>query len=689
MDHPPSIRPGRDCLGEPDFSRRVSFFHAKDARVRHCFLVLFLAGCQILRKVPSPDRKFRPLLTWLIPALIAILLSLQFPGTLAYLEQHSLEITAAPDAGEVVFIGINSGGNDISLSQVNFSGEWQRSDEGYRTTSGGTIEWRGRVSARPSVTVLTGPEMGRLMLSWDGSATEYSLQSVTRSQSPIFTDLEIPWLSRLGYFLVSWVFLFLLLFMLFLLFRSFHLEENPVHRRGFWIKYALPFFLAGGFMLLVFFPGMMSGDSLVQWRQAHTLEFSDHHPVFHTLTILLASKIWDSPASSIVFQIVFLGLVFGWGMGNLVKRGLPEKVAWAIAALFALTPANLLFPVTLWKDVPYAASLFWFTLVLVEIYFSGGGWLKRPANLAAFILSALFTSLFRHNGWPVVLLSCLVLLWFERRHFRWVLPGVAAIFILRILITGPLYQALQVPPTPLMLTFNRVFYNIAAHLDAGEDPSPEAEAALTRMAPLHEWVYDPCSVMPLYEKLEGNEATLQNSRLEFLRIAWEQMRRNPLPNLRALDNLGAFLYRVNPGCSLYLSPLTYQPASTSGASWIDFAVDESTAENSLLPAFVRPIAKFFDQTNSIHRIRVLFVLFWQPVTALVLYLLAMAGFFRLQKRWAGLVIVSPPVFQTLVLLLMTPAQQTRFQYGLIVVSIYSVALYLWAYYTDKRSRIKS
>ena len=94
------------------------------------FMVLFLAGWQILRKVPTPDLKFKPLLAWLIPALIAILLSLQFPGTLAYLEQHSLEITAAPDAGEVVFIGINSGSNDISLSQVNFSGEWQRSDEG-------------------------------------------------------------------------------------------------------------------------------------------------------------------------------------------------------------------------------------------------------------------------------------------------------------------------------------------------------------------------------------------------------------------------------------------------------------------------------------------------------------------------------------------------------------------------------
>jgi hypothetical protein len=305
--------------------------------------------------------------------------------------------------------------------------------------------------------------------------------------------------------------------------------------------------------------------------------------------------------------------------------------------------------------------------------------------MAAFIISGLFTSLFRHNGWPVVLLSCLVLLWFERRHFRWVLPGVAAVFILRMLITGPLYMALQVPPTPAMLTYNRLLYNIAAHLNSGGELKPEEEAALLRLAPIEDWVFDPCSVMPLYQNLEGNEASLETSRADYLRIAWDQLRANPLPNLKALDSLGAFVYRLNPGCSLYLSPLTYQPSSASGASWTDFDVDNKTGEAPLLPAFVRPIARFYDQSNSYDDIRVLYVLFWQPVVYLVLFILAMAGFFYLQRRRDGLIIIAPAVFQTLVIFFMSPAQQTRFQYGLILISIYSVALFLWAYYDAKRA----
>lgn len=648
------------------------------------FVILFLLAWLILRAVPEKERNFKPLLVWLIPVLIAVPLSLAFPGTLAYLEKHNLEITAEPGSGEVDFAGINTGNIDVPLSQVIFSREWQKTDTGYQTNSGGSITWTGRVSSHPSVIVYTGPEMGRLQVTWDGKSREYSLHSDTSAESPITTRLPVPWYLSLLYFTVSWVFFFLFLFMLFLLFRSFSLEENLTHRRGFWVKYALPFFLVSGFMLLVFFPGMMSGDSLTQWKQAHSLVFSDHHPVFHTLTILLASKIWDSPASSILFQILFLGLVFGWGMGNLVKRGLPGKVAWTVAILFALTPANLLFPVTLWKDVPYTASLFWFTLVMVEFFFSRGEWLKSPLNLAAFILSALFTSLFRHNGWPVVLLSCMVLLWFERKQFRWVLPAVAVVFVLRLLITGPFYKVLQVPPTPAKLTYTIVLYNIAAHLAAGEPVSPQTLDTLTNVLPIGEWVFDPCSVVPLQQNPKLNETFLEQDKGKFVQIALAQARQNPLPNLIALDNLGAFVYRINPNCSIYISPLAYHPASAPGAGWIDFAADGRTVESSLLPALVRPIAKFYDQTATYDAIRVFYILFWQPVVYLVLFILAITGFFFFQKRWDALIITAPPVFQSLTLALLSQAEQTRYQYGLIVISIYSIALFLWAYYDSKK-----
>ena len=373
------------------------------------FVILFLFAWLILRAVPEKERNFKPLLVWLIPALIAIPLSLAYPGTLAYLEKHSLEITAEPGSGEVFFAGINTGNIDVPLSQVIFSGEWQKTDNGYRSTSGGSIDLD-RAGILPPI----GDRPHRV---GDGQAAGYLGWQV----AGVFTQFR--YLRRIPHNHTSsgTLVLKLALFhgLLGILFpapfyalpalQELQLEENPAHRRGFWVKYALPFFLVSGFMLLVFFPGMMSGDSLIQWRQAHSLVLSDIHPAFDTLTIWLAIRVWDSPAMVVILQVLFMGLVLGWGLGRLVKRGLPEKAAWAISILFALVPANMIFPVSVWKDVPYAASLFWFTLIIVEIYFSRGEKLKTTSTIAALVVSGLFTSLFRHNGWPVVLFSFLVL----------------------------------------------------------------------------------------------------------------------------------------------------------------------------------------------------------------------------------------------------------------------------------------
>ena len=649
------------------------------------FAILFLFAWLILRVVPEKGRNFKPLLVWLIPALITIPLSLAFPGTLAYLEKHSLVITTEPGGGEVDFVGINTGNNDVPLSQVMFSGEWQKTDNGYQTTSEGAITWTGRVSSHPTVIVLTGPEMGRLQVAWDGKSREYSLNSDTSAESPITTHLPIPWSLSLLYFTVSWVFFFLLLFMLFLLFRSFNLEENITHRRGFWVKYALPFFLVSGFMLLVFFPGMMSGDSLIQWRQAHSLVLSDIHPVFDTLTIWLAIKVWDSPAMVVILQIILMGLVLGWGLGRLVKRGLPEKAAWAISILFALIPANMIFPVSVWKDVPYAASLFWFTLILVEIYFSRGEKLKTTSTITALVVSGLLTSLFRHNGWPVVLFSFLVLIIVYRSFFRWTFLAAAMVLILHALITGPLYQGLKVTPSPTKLVYEPVLYHIAAHLKTDAGITPDIKAAIDEVMPMEMWKYDQCSSNPITYDPAFNDEQFQNYLPDYLKIALTLFLKNPLVDLQAVNNLGAFVYRINPNCPVYISPLSYQSGSSIGAGWIDFYVDEIARERPILPVLVKPLARLYSITSSYYNIRLFYVLFWAPQTYLILLILTSIGFLILQKRWGFLVILSPALFQSLSMVILAPVQHTRYQYGLIVISIYSIALFLWAYYDSKKA----
>jgi hypothetical protein len=648
------------------------------------FGVFFLASRFLIKAVPEKDRNFKPFAIWLIPALIAIPISLAFPGTLAYLQNHKVEITAQPGNAEVIFAGINTGSVDVPISTMDFSGDWQKTDDGYVSLTGGTISWSGRVSSHPAVVVLTGPQEGALKISWDGIPRDYSLKTDNQNQSTIVTILPIPWIFKLAYFLVSWGFFFLLIFQLFLLFRTFQLVEAPSHRKGFWLKYAAPFFLISVFMLLVFYPGMMSGDSLNQWKQAHSLVFDDVHPVFDTLTIWLATRAWNSPAFIVLLQILGMGLVLGWGLGRLVQRGLPGKAAWAVTTLFALLPANLLFPISIWKDVPYAISLLWFSLILVEVYFTRGGNLKEFPTLCALVISGLFASLFRHNGLPVVMLCCITLLLVYRSFFKWIILASTAILLFRVLITGPLYTGLGVTPSPAKFTYEPVLYHIAAHLK--NDPAVNADtlAAANALLPVDQWIYDPCTSNPITYHPGFNDQQFQEHAADYFRLAFDLFLKNPRVDLQAVNNLGAFVFRINPDCPVKISALRFQPTGAVGATWIDFAADEITIEKPVLPSLVMPLTWLYSRTASYNDIRVFYVLFWSPVTYLVLLLLAAASFFFYQRRWDFLVFLAPAVFQSLSMALLAPVQHTRYQYGLIVISIYMIALFLWAFYNSKR-----
>ena len=190
---------------------------------------------------------------------------------------------------------------------------------------------------------------------------------------------------------------------------------------------------------------------------------------------------------------------------------------------------------------------------------------------------------------------------------------------------------------------------------------------------------DPITYDPAF-----NDEQFQNHLPDYLKIALTMFLKNPSVDLQAVNNLGAFVYRINPDCPVYIAPLSYQSGSSIGAGWIDFSVDDTARERPILPLFVKPLVRMFSITSSYYNIRLFYVLFWAPLTYLILLILTSIGFLILKKHWDFLVVLSPALFQSLSMVFLAPVQHTRYQYGLIVISIYSIALFLWAYYDSKR-----
>jgi hypothetical protein len=188
----------------------------------------------------------------------------------------------------------------------------------------------------------------------------------------------------------------------------------------------------------------MSPDSLDQWNQIVKGDFSDWHPVFHTLTLWFITRIKLSPEMIAISQILALGSAAGWSLSVLQRYGIPRIVLWLTSLLFALLPVNGLMAVTLWKDIPYSVVLLVLAMFLFQIVMDDGRWLSVRRNWVLLGITLLLVSLYRHNGFlPAAATLCTLLLFFPR---FWRGLAVAAIIAVVVYggIKGPVYDILEV-----------------------------------------------------------------------------------------------------------------------------------------------------------------------------------------------------------------------------------------------------
>lgn len=670
-------------LEENIFSRR---------KILACLVVLFflfcLANASVLYTRKHRNTHGLVFKRIAILALLSIPLSLLTPGSLSYLQTRSAVIEPISGTGQVVFEGLNNGHIDIPHSQFQIQGSWQYVDQKFSTQSQGQIRWNGRTSNQPSLTFATGPGMGKVRISWDQDVEVYSLESKDNGQAVFRTILPISFAAQAIYIVSGFIFFILLFYFLL----SFVLSlPSPAlerkRRRWFWLKYAVPIAIPSLLMLFVYSPAIMSGDSLVQWTQAHTLQLTDQHPAFHTLSIWLITRLWDSPTMVAIFQILFLSIVIAWGISALIKRGMPDAIAWLISILFAISPVTCLYSATIWKDIPYSVSLLWLTMIMVEIYFSNGGWLANCKNLAALSVCLLCVSLFRHNGLPVALIIPLILIPVFWQQKKWSIAVLVAVIGVRWMITGPVYDFLNVQPMPANLKYSTVLYHIGSHINNGTNLSDQERQEIERLMPLDAWDYSPCTADSIIWNSSLNTRPIQENPLEYAGLVLRLFLQDPLPDLRATLNLGSLVYNIAPSCRTYITPLMYKPDGSPGATWIDYQVEGVGAESSRLSALVEPRAKFYNQTFSFNSLKLFNVLFWRSAVYIIVIVLVLIPIVLMEKKWKALLILSPALIQSIVLMAINVSQEARYQYGVYLISEYFIGLLafiLWKY-SNQRS----
>ena len=349
--------------------------------------------------------------------LFAIVVLGRPPANIRLLPKVPVTITSTGKANplstgyRVVLTGFDTRVKDVSYSTFTLTGDWQRVENTlvHELPEPAEIHWNDRAGNRAILYFQTGPDSGEISISWNGEEQIIDLYSPEIGDRSVLHKFQIP---RENYILAD-ISIFTLTSLLFftaihfLLTRQLKPSTLVKQKKFYWLLYAIPMLAVWILFLFIFWPGMMTPDSMDQWGQIVSGVFNDSHPVAHTLLLWLLTRIWFSPAVIAVFQIVFLSLVTAYGIGVLGSIGLPRWAAWLLTAIFALSPINGSMVVTLWKDIPYSTALFLFSILTIRIVISNGSWLGDKLNWLWLALTGLMIALFRHNGFPVPIASLL------------------------------------------------------------------------------------------------------------------------------------------------------------------------------------------------------------------------------------------------------------------------------------------
>lgn len=275
------------------------------------------------------------------------------------------------------------------------------------------------------------------------------------------------------------------------------------------------------------YPGIMTPDSINQLEQVLGLvPYSNHHPWAHTLLFGFFYQVGYALTGNMVaavsfytfFQMCLLAGASAFLIKTLRARKVRPLVLLLITAFYALIPYHAVFSVTVWKDIPFAAAVMYFSCALVRLIFSKN---VRFPDLLLFIISGVMICLFRSNGWYAFLLLAPFLLFAFRRRAKTFYPALLLIFCAALCVKHPAMKSCEVEQPDFIESVCIPMQQITAVI-CNDRALTEEELSLIEhvvdLTYIHE-LYNPTFADNIKELVRaGNQDYLVSHKKEFFRL---------------------------------------------------------------------------------------------------------------------------------------------------------------------------
>ncbi len=262
-------------------------------------------------------------------------------------------------------------------------------------------------------------------------------------------------------------------------------------------------------LLYLFFdayPGILTVDSVSTIKQVmHDSSYNNTMPFWHTMTVqlfmrpvlTLTGDIYAAVACFHVAQILFMAACFAYVLTTLHQMDAPSWFLAGVYAVYAFQPHNIVYSVTLWKDIPFAGAAVLFITALYRLLKGIGK--SRVWNYVVFVLGALGFSLWRTNGWYAFLVTVLLMVILMGKRQKKLIVLMTIVLVVSWLLINPVLTLLGVKSTNMVEAFAVPMQQVARVVSEGRDLTERENELLGEIF----WMdkvpdyYDPLTVDPI------------------------------------------------------------------------------------------------------------------------------------------------------------------------------------------------
>ncbi len=438
------------------------------------------------------------------------------------------------------------------------------------------------------------------------------------------------------------------------------------------------------FYLYVYNPGILTFDSFNQVHQIASGRYTNWHPFFHTFIEMLLYKIYSSPISVGIFQILTFSII--WMVICKYFRNNDENINFAdiksdrefiiqsiITLIICLIPINAIYSITLWKDVLFSYAILFLCFLIKVLVDKKCKVSIKFIVLMGFVMACV--AQLRLNGIYVIVPLLIIMAYYLYRHdktekFFIKLPVIAIIFILLIASLNVVYNVEDnaKDATLSKTTHMLANYDLYHKLDAKDS------------AKFHELINE-TAVKDNYKTFftdpvrnAANESVFEANKGEYIGMAVKYSLQDPIHFIKYM---------------LSSSEITWDITRDSYWQGKPYYIDENGANlessrNNYFKAYhTKPVADYENVTgvnegSGLYNILNSFVytartnvvldtLFESPALYMFLSILAMAGIYYMTKSKDIILVYLPNLFNILVVFVSIPTQDNRYLYPNLLV----------------------